>query len=86
MRELTPEQTDPVAYQLAALKIEMQALAEANSLLTLESPREIEQHFWNLARIDQYEADIRELEFKIELRSRPVSVTKKHLTLVWSQD
>lgn len=83
--DLKPEQTDPLAYEIQRVREEIKKLAEANVSITLDTPRNIEQFYWNLSRIESYEREVQEMEFKQKLRSRPSPARERYLKLVWSR-
>lgn len=83
MTDLAPQQCDPLAYETQSLMAEIQRLAKANQTLSLENPREWEELWMNLAKIDSLEAEVLKIQRSRDSETPPIR--RGCLTLVWSQ-
>lgn len=82
--EMTPEQCDPLSYEIASLKRYIAELVAANDNLSPNSPVDQEQIYLNLYRLEQTRDQLKEMTYKQELRSKPSPAQSRYLRLVWS--
>lgn len=84
---LRPEQVNPWAFEIAALKREKHRLVTSNQTLWPDVPSMDEQYEINMARLREIEIELREAQAllleSLRRENKPI-VQRKHLRLVWS--